>query len=145
MKTKNLIFLIDLSGSMASKAQAVNLCMNNIYSSVFPEIINQSSEDVEYLFKAIGFSSRFKDFVSEIVSEQNIKDLHTWKDLKEDQFNGSTPTGAAILKVVNDFNSKSRGEPNNLPALIVLISDGEANGENPTYEEVIHDAETSRD
>ena len=63
-----------------------------------------------------------------------------WPGIDDDLFEGATPTGAAIAEVVQKIGAGPHGEPvdpDMLAPSILLISDGEPNGKNPTYEEAL--------
>ncbi len=136
MPNKVVYFLIDCSGSMAGpRADAVNYAMEKVVSEAIPAIRTQKNADLHLYFMAIGFSG---DGVFTIMDRTSLDDFNNWDAISDAEFNGGTPTGQAILELIKDIQGV-RGDPlpdSSAPA-IILISDGEPNGNNPTYEEVL--------
>lgn len=141
---KTVYFVIDCSGSMyGSRADAVNTAMQKVVDEAVPEIRAQKTEDAEIYFTVLGYSDAFNGKVFEIMPKTDLDDFNQWTPIAQDMFNGGTPTGAALKAVIDDLNGGTRGEPaiNQAAPAIILISDGEPNGSNPTYEEVLQCAE----
>lgn len=138
MKNKTVYFLIDCSGSMYGKrGDAVNAAMEEVVKNVVPEIIKQKS-DIKIKFKVLGFSG--DRTIKQIVGETDLENFaKMWKPIPSAAFDGGTPTGAAIQAVIQDIQGGIHGDkdPDALPPAIILISDGEPNGDNPTYDEVM--------
>ena len=137
---KTVYFLIDCSGSMyGNRGDAVNTAMQKVVNEAVPEIKATKNADLEISFMALGFSSAFKGDVFEIMPKTKLDDFTQWDPIDPELFNGGTPTGAAIDRVIQDIEGGSRGDldPTAVAPAIILISDGEPNGANPTYEEVL--------
>ncbi len=141
---KMVYFLIDCSGSMAgTRADAVNYAMEKVVSEAIPAIKTQKNADLRLYFMAIGFSG---DGIFTIMDRTSLDDFTNWDTIEDSEFNGGTPTGKAILEIIKDIQGV-RGDP--LPdvcaSAIILISDGEPNGIEPTYEEVLEYANRNSD
>ena len=140
MPNKTIYFLIDCSGSMyGARADAVNTAMEKIVNEVIPQVRLLKAADLDLYFMVLGFNDMLTDKVVEIVPKTSVDDFNQWPPIEQDFFNGGTPTGAAIERVIQDLQGGVRGEPdvNAVVPAIFLISDGEPNGSNPTYEEVM--------
>ena len=137
MKTKKVYFLLDCSGSMyGARADALNEAMRAIAEEATNEIRSQETPDLKLSFIAIGFSGAG---VFEIMPETDLEDFTSWTPIEGGSFDGGTPTGAAIQAVIDDIQGTNHGAISKdvLPPLIILVSDGEPNGSDPTYEEVM--------
>lgn len=137
---KTVYFLIDCSGSMyGNRANAVNTAMERIAVEVVPEIRKQKNADLNISFMFLGFSDSFPDKVVELMPRTDLDDFNMWKRIPDSQFNGGTPTGAAIEKVIQDLQGGVHGEPdpNAVAPVIILVSDGAPNGTNPSYDEIM--------
>lgn len=136
---KTVYFLIDCSGSMYGKrGDAVNDAMEEVAKKVVPEIIAQKNADMKIKFKVLGFSG--ENTIKQIVGETDLEDFaKQWQPIPAAAFDGGTPTGAAIQAVIQDIQGGCHGDkdPDALPPAIILISDGEPNGKDPTYDEVL--------
>lgn len=143
MKKKTVYFLIDCSGSMyGARGDAVNAAMEKVVTNVIPEVVKADNSELKIKFKVLGFSG--EDKVVTILPETDLENFTEWKPIPGEAFNGGTPTGAAIQAVIQDIQGGSHGDidPEALPPAIILISDGEPNGTNPTYDEVMKCAES---
>ena len=144
IRKKTVYFLIDCSGSMyGSRADAVNNAMAQVVDEVVPQVRANKIEDMELSFVVLGFSDARAEKVFEIVPKTALAAFTTWDPIDPEAFSGGTPTGAALKKVMEDLLGGNRGEPiaNAVAPAIILISDGEPNGTNPTYEEMLECAE----
>ena len=135
---KPVYFLIDCSDAMCGgRGEAVNALMDGVVKRVVPEILEQKNPDLNVKFKVWGFSGdrTIKEQVRASVEEFPL----LWKPISGDVFVGGAPTGAAIQAVIQDIEGGVRGDidPDALPPVIILISDGEPTGTNPTYDEVM--------
>lgn len=137
---KTVYFLIDCSGSMSgNRANAVNIAMEKVVSEAIPEIRRQKSADLELEFYVLGFSGQYQNGTFILMDKTDLEDFDHWTKLEDSTFYGGTPTGAAIKAVVDDLEGGARGDgdPNAVAPAIILVSDGEPNGSNPTYEEAL--------
>lgn len=141
MPNKTVYFLIDCSGSMhRARADAVNMAMRSIAENAMPQVIAQRSSDTDIYFKVLGFTDAIPERVMLIMDDSTPEDFaKNWKAIPENQFDGGTPTGAAIKAVIDDLNGGLNGDfdPEAVAPVVILISDGEPNGGNPTYEEAL--------
>lgn len=144
MHNKTVYFLIDCSGSMyGQRSDAVNIAMQKIVREAIPEIKTQKTPDLNLNFVVLGFSDAHEQQVFEIMPKTALDDFNSWDDIDADLFNGGTPTGAAIEKVIEDLEGGGLHgdvDRNAVAPAIILISDGMPNGKNPTYEEVMQRA-----
>lgn len=137
---KTVYFLIDCSGSMyPNRGDAVNTAMEKIVTEAVPDIKAQKNDDLNITFVFLGFSDQFQGKVVELMPRADLDEFDHWDRIEPDMFNGGTPTGAAIQAIIDDMNGGQRGEPSPkaVAPVIILISDGEPNGDNPTYDEVL--------
>ncbi len=137
---KTVYFLIDCSGSMyGNRGDAVNTAMEKVVSEAIPAIKAQKNDDLSISFVVLGFSDAFNGKVVELMPRTELDDFDHWDAIESDMFNGGTPTGAGLKAVIDDLNGGRRGEPdpNAVAPVIILISDGEPNGDNPTYDAVM--------
>ncbi|MBO4472836.1 MAG: VWA domain-containing protein [Clostridia bacterium] len=145
IKNKTVYFLIDCSGSMyGSRADAVNNAMAQVVSQVFDDIRGTKDATLNLSFVVLGFTDAHKDKVFEIVPKTALEDFKTWDPIDPEAFNGGTPTGAALKKVIDDLQGGAYHgdvDVNAVAPAIILISDGEPNGKDPTYEEMLECAE----
>ncbi len=136
---KTVYFLIDCSGSMYGKrGDAVNTAMEEVMKKVVPDIIRDKDANMKIKFEVLGFAGA--DTIKVIIPETDLESLsQQWAPLTAESFAGGTPTGAAIQAVIQDIQGGARGDkdPDALPPAIILISDGEPNGTNPTFDEVM--------
>jgi len=137
---KNLIFSVDCSGSMyGPRGDAVNEAMRGVFSGPLKEVVDNPSSDFELSVGVLAY--RGDNEITWLVNPQKVDSNFncTWNDIPQDFFYGGTPTGAAILSVFEYLKQSGNGEPDEemLRPVIVLLSDGEPNGVNPTYEEAI--------
>ena len=139
MTKKTLYILIDASGSMrGARADAVNIAMKDVFENVLESARNNKSADLEVSIAILTFKE--EDDINWIVPKINIEDLpKAWDPIDTEYFHGGTPTGAAIDAVIEDMEKGNYGEPDKdeIPPVILLISDGLPNGKYPTYEEVL--------
>ena len=138
MIKKTLYILIDASGSMRGvRADAVN----NVMSAVFEELLPRLScnlYDLKIDLAVLAFKG--DNHIEWIIPKTDICDIsETWNPIDQEYFYGGTPTGAAIDAVIEDMEKGTYGEPDKdaIPPVILLISDGMPNGQDPTYEEVL--------
>lgn len=143
-KKKTVYFVIDASGSMQGKrAGIINTAMRGVFENVIPEIIAEQDNTVELSLAILLFSDRFNDGVKWILPKTLMEDIANskveWTDMPDADFYGGTPTGQGLLAVINDCKQASNGEIdyNAVAPAIILISDGDANTGNPSYEEVL--------
>lgn len=137
---KTVYFLIDCSGSMyPNRGDAVNTAMEKIVTEAVPDIKTQKNDDLNISFVFLGFSDNFTGKVVELMPRTELDDFDHWDTIESSMFNGGTPTGAGIKAIIDDLNGGRRGEPdpNAVAPVIILISDGEPNGDNPSYDEVL--------
>ena len=115
--------------------------VNDLILAVFEELLPKLSCNL-YNLKINLAVLAFKgdNHIEWIISKTDICDIpETWNSIDQEYFYGGTPTGAAIDAVIEDMEKGNYGEPDKeaIPPVILLISDGMPNGENPTYEEVL--------
>ena len=141
MYNKTVYFLIDCSGSMYGKrADAVNIAMAKVVDEILPQVRKLKTNEVDLYFKVLGFTGAHRDKVFEIVPKTSLEDFMSWDPIDPEAFSGSTPTGAALQKVIEDLQGgDNHGEPdlNAVAPAIILISDGEPTDKDPTYEEML--------
>ena len=144
-KNKTVYFLIDCSGSMAgNRADAVNIAMQKVVAEVLPDLRNMNKMDLNLKFVVYGFSDNNGEKVFPIVPKTSLENFNRWDPIDVSKFRGGTPTGAAIEWVIEDLEKGSlKGdiETNAVAPAIILISDGEPTGTDPTYEEALARAE----
>ena len=143
-KKKTVYFVIDASGSMQGKRSGIiNTAMRGVFENVIPEIIAAQDNKVELFLAILLFSDMFNDGVKWILPKTLMEDIANsnvkWTDMPDDDFYGGTPTGQGLLAVINDCKHATNGETdlNAAAPAIILISDGDANTGDPSYEEVL--------
>ena len=141
MANKTVYFLIDCSGSMhGNRADAVNRAMGKVVTEAIPSILASKNADLNITFCALGFSDAYQGGnVFTILPKTPLEQISQWDDIPQANFNGGTPTGAAIEAVINDLEGGAYGDydPQTVAPVIILISDGLPNGQNPSYEEAL--------
>ncbi len=141
---KTVYIMIDCSASMrGSRLDAVNIAMRKLMDEAVPEIRAQKAEGMNVYFKVLGYAESYPNGVKVLLERTELDALGAWRDIAQGELGYGTPTGAAIDRVVKEIMGGNRGEPDMdaVAPAILLISDGEPNGSNPTYEEVLQMAE----
>ena len=115
--------------------------VNDLILAVFEELLPKLSCNL-YNLKINLAVLAFKgdNHIEWIISKTDICDIpETWNSIDQEYFYGGTPTGAAIDAVIEDIETGDCGEPDKdeIPPVILLISDGMPNGEDPIYDEVL--------
>lgn len=138
MLNRTLYILIDASGSMRGvRADAINNVMSAVFEELLPKL-SCNSYDLKINLAVLAFKG--DNHIEWIIPKTDICDISkTWYPIDQEYFYGGTPTGAAIDAVIEDMDKGKYGEPDKgvIPPVILLISDGMPNGEDPTYEEVL--------
>ena len=138
MLNRTLYILIDASGSMRGvRADAVNIVMSAVIEKLLPKL-SCNSYDLKINLAVLAFKG--DNHIEWIIPKTDICDIsETWNPIDQEYFFGGTPTGAAIDAVIEDMEKGNYEEPDKdeLPPVILLISDGMPNGVDPTYEEVL--------
>ena len=139
MIKKSLYIAVDASGSMrGARADAVNVAMHDVVVDVLESARKNKSADLEVSVAILIFKG---DNTEEwIVPKSKIEDIEqNWTPIAQEYFYGGTPTGSAIEAIIDDMEKGNYGETDKdaIPPVILLVSDGMPNGDNPTYEEVL--------
>lgn len=146
MKQKTVYILIDTSGSMHdttehTRASAVNQAMSQVMNEVLPRVLQEKDAELELSIAVLTFSSTKIEWHIPRTKMELV--AGNWLDIDSESFYGGTPTGEAIKTVIDDMKTGCYGEnnPDAVASAILLLSDGEPNGDNPTYEEVLQYAD----
>jgi len=144
MPTKKTFYIaIDASGSMrGGRADAVNVAMHDVVNEVLVNARKNKDSEIEVRVAVLTFKG--DNTIDWIIPKVNIDLMEeNWNPMSQDYFYGETPTGAAIEAIIEDFEKGNYGEREKdaIPPVILLISDGMPNGDNPTYEEVLERVE----
>lgn len=148
MPTKKTCYIVlDASGSMRGvRADAVNIAMHDVMTDVLVSAKKNKDADLEVRVAVLAFKG--ENTVDWIIPKQPIESIEeNWVPMSQDYFYGETPTGAALNEVIEDMENGNYGEKEKgaIPPVILLISDGMPNGENPTYEEVLERTNRNND
>lgn len=138
---KTVYFLLDMSGSMrGSRADALNNAMRRVVDEAMPAIKANKASDLDIYFTVLGFRG---EEVLEIKNKVGLDGFASWEDIEQDEFYGQTPTGQAIAAAIDDMNGGTHGDldMNAAAPVMILVSDGEPNGDNSAYDEVMKRAE----
>ncbi len=146
MTKKTTYILVDVSGSMRdcdkhTRASAVNQAMRKVVEEVLPEISAHGDAENESYFAVLTFSSdsEGKPMLEWHIPKAKMDEVAEagWVDIANEKFYGGTPTGAAIKELASVLSGNGDEDPDEVAPAILLISDGEPNGKNPTYEEAL--------
>ncbi len=145
MDKRTIYFLLDTSGSMKdckthTRASSINEVMKALFATLNDDLDSAGNAKVETDVAVLCFSS-FEKVWYVPKTPLNRLGAQSWQEIGQSKFTGTTPTGEAIKMLVDDMKEATKEATLNewkvLPAVIFLISDGEPNDGNPTYEETL--------
>lgn len=144
-QNKSLIIMIDASGSMATRGRndAVNIAMERLKDDVFDKATIPA--DLNITIRVLKFQGDEQTGyrIAWVIGNENdgvALNRYSWMHMSQSDFADGTPTGKAVMEVTKClYQNGESADPNQVAPAIILISDGESNGE-PTLTRAIADA-----
>lgn len=135
--TLPIFFLVDVSGTMKNdRIRAVNLAMRDVVQEMKNEI-DKKNQDINYVIRVLTFGRYGAQFKYGSLEQGIPLDKYEWTDISDEECDGYTPMGECIKLVCQAFADGVY--PEYLGRLlatpfILLISDGQPNGDVDVYE-----------
>ena len=133
---QHIFFLIDVSGSMKNERIGI---VNSVMKDLISELKSQSLKDMDrnYKVRILTFGGKGVQFKYGSLVQGILLDDYEWTDISDEECDGYTPMGECIKLVSQAFAEgvypEYLGRYLATP-FILLISDGQPNGDVDVYE-----------
>lgn len=136
-KTLPIFFLVDVSGTMKrDRIGAVNIAMRDVVRELKNKIA-QKNQDINYVIRVLTFGRYGAQYKYGSLEQGIPLDQYGWTEISDEECDGYTPMGECIKLVSQAFAEgvypEYLGRYLATP-FILLISDGQPNGDVDVYE-----------